>query len=257
MKNKYLGIICLLYACIIVYIKFTNILKNFLAPNMHKYILFAIIPLVICGIILLCSNSNHTKFKVSDLILLLPLILLIIAGNGRLTENIAKNRSSHTKKHVTFQKETINKEEYDLSNIDFDINDESFLGVVEYLGYSPKASKYQNKTIKMRGFVVKDDDALPKGYFYIGKYAITCCVADSAYLGLMVKYDKSKVKDSSWYEIEGVLQKGKDKAGNTTMYIEAINIRKIKSSSEEEYVYSCYSYGDGNCSELVKYDLEY
>ena len=120
-----------------------------------------------------------------------------------------------------------------------------------------KADKYEGKTIRVRGFAIKKADFLPKGYFAIGKYAISCCAADAGFTGFMSKYDNNKIKVNQWYEVEGVLRKGKDKDNNDTMYIEVINIKEIDSKKEEQYVYPCYSYGDNSCSGMTKYDLEY
>ena len=118
-------------------------------------------------------------------------------------------------------------------------------------------AKYEGKTIRVRGFAIKKADFLPNGYFAIGKYAISCCAADAGFTGFMSKYDNDKIKVNRWYEVEGILRKGKDKDNNDTMYIEVINIKEIDSKKEEQYVYPCYSYGDNSCSEMTKYNLEY
>ena len=34
------------------------------------------------------------------------------------------------------------------------------------------------------------------------------------------------------------------------------NIKEIN-SKEEQYIYPCYSYGDGSCSKVIEYNLEY
>ncbi len=39
---------------------------------------------------------------------------------------------------------------------------------------------------------------------------------------------------NGWYEVEGILRKGKDKDNNDTMYIEVINIKEIDSKKEEK-----------------------
>lgn len=37
MKKRFLGIVCIIYFLLIIYVFIINKLKNFLAPNMHIY----------------------------------------------------------------------------------------------------------------------------------------------------------------------------------------------------------------------------
>ncbi len=59
------------------------------------------------------------------------------------------------------------------------------------------------------------------------------------------------------YEIEGVLETGKDKEGNDMVYIKAINVNKLDKEKEEQHIYPCYYYDNGLCEEINKYNLEY
>ena len=138
---------------IIIYVWSVGILKNFLAPTMQIYLKVSVFVLIIIGLNLLASENNEHNFKKSNLILLLPVLMLIFAGNGRLTTNFAKNRVSNYTK-TTSKKEietTIEKEEkieeeveeieepidisnYDFSKPDFEVVDENYnnLGATEY-----------------------------------------------------------------------------------------------------------------------------
>ena len=263
MKNKFLGIICLLYSGVIIYIWITGILNKLLAPNVQIYIKLALIPLLIMAIVVLFSHS-HYKFKFSDIVLILPLIMLFTCGDGALTTSLAKNKVSKitTNRKVKKKIDEVKEEkldevtEYDFSNPYFDIQDNIYADVSGYLSSSDKAVKYEGKTIKVRGFALKYESFLPDGYFALGKYVITCCAADSSFSGFIFKYDSYKIKNNRWYEIEGVLREGKDKKEYSMMYIDVKNIKEIDSSSEEQYVYPCYSY-DETCSQLKKYDLSF
>ena len=226
----------------------------------------------------------YYQFKFSDLVLLLPFILLIFAGDGRLTASFASNRtmnlkntnnvSKESKKQdkkeeiedkqsnndiITENYEEISEEEkalYDFSKPYFDVVDESY-ELSTFLTFSPNASKFKGKTIRVRGFAIKEADFLPKGYFAIGKYGISCCAADAEFTGFISKYNNKKIKVNQWYEVEGVLDECKGKDNHDMMYIRVINIKEIDSKSEEQYVYPCYAYGDNTCSEITKYNLEY
>lgn len=263
--KKFLGFICLLYASIIIYVKLTNTLNNYLAPNMQMYILLSIIPLIIMGLVMIINNKINYKFRLSDLILLLPVIMLIISGDGKLSMGLANNRSNFKSPNKVVEKnkqeekiveediEEVSKEEYDFSKVDFDVKDESYTMLVDYLTYGTNNKKFIDKTVRISGFTVIKNNFIPNGYFAIGKYAVSCCAADASFIGLISKYDTSKIKDNTWYEMEGILKEGKDKEGIDILYLKVINMKEIK--EEEQYVYPCYVYGDDKCMELNKYNL--
>ena len=265
MKKRFLGIICFVYAFIIVYVIITNTLKNFLAPKMQIYLIISLIPLLLMGIVLCFSKSEDYKFKIVDLVLLLPLVMLVMAGDGRLSvSNLDSHVDNNSKKVKTLkeEKKEEDKEEgpkeiingnYDFTNVDFDVIDESFETLATVITYGEKPSKFYGKTIRTRGFVLKKADYIPNKYSVLGKYLVNCCAADSQFIGFFIDYDKSKLKTNGWYEIEGVLEEAKDVAGYNIVAVKVINIKEIDKSKEEAYIYSCYAYGDGKCSELDKY----
>ena len=264
MKNKYLGLICLLYAGIIGYVWFFNKLKYFLAPQMQLYIKIAFFPLIIIGLVMLFSKGKN-KFKISDLVLILPLVMLIICMDGRLTLSLANNRMNvknlEGKQKVTLieEKEEIdlNSIEYDFSNVDFDVKDQTYDDLSNYITFIPGAKVYKGKTIRLRGFTTMHASYIPEGYFAIGKYVISCCVADATYSAFIVKLDNQNVKHNHWYEIEGVLFPSVDGQGYEIMAIKIVNIKEIDGNNEEQYVYPCYAYDNGECAETQKYNLNY
>ena len=261
--KRFLGLICLVYSGIIIYVKVFNRLNNYLAPNMQIYIMLSIIPLIIMGLVMIFNNKIEYKFKISDLVLLLPVIMLLLSGDGKLSMSLASNRSGSFKaKSGVSMKDKVDdidviKDEddskYDFSVVDFDIKDESYTMLVDYLTYGNNNYKYIDKTVRIRGFTVMENNFIPKGYFAIGKYAVSCCAADASFIGLISKYDLSKIKNNTWYEMEGVLKKGKDKEGVDILYFEVINYKII--DEEEQYVYPCYAYEGDKCKEVGKYNL--
>lgn len=287
MSKRYLGIICLLYSGIFGYVVFFDKLKYYLAPQMHIYIKLSLIPMFIIGLVILFNNNENYKFKIGDLILILPLILLIFSGDGRLTTSFANNRTTKfnienkTKdKNEDYEQKESKKEEikdnndediievkeekndeivetYDFSNVDFNIVDSNYITLSSYITFSPKAEKFYGQTIRVRGFALMENPQLPDGYFAIGKYEISCCAADATFTGFIAKYDNSDITSDKWYELEGILEKGKSKKGSDIMYIKVINIKEISSDGEEQYVYPCYAYGDEHCKAISEYNLEY
>jgi len=298
MRKRFLGIICLIYVALILYVKLTGNLGNYLAPQMQKYIIWSVVPLLIIGLVICLNNHISYKFKFTDIVLLLPIVMIIFAGDGRLTASLANNRNTLYKdasNKVTSSNEekTDNKEEtntsqeeqtneetskeennteennneeivtpepkYDFSTVDYDVVDASYSMLTGILTY-PDMNGYDinyfvGKKIRVRGFAVKKLQYMPTGYFSIGKYIISCCAADAGFGGFFAKYDLNKIKENTWYEVEGVFDKIKDNDGYNTLVINVINIKEIDGSKEEQYAYPCYSYDDGSCSALNNYDF--
>ena len=267
MRNKFLGIICFIYAFIISFVWISGNLKNYLAINMQTYIKLSVIPMLILGIVLVTSKSKN-KFKISDVVLLIPLILIFIAGDGRLTVSFANNRVSGNKKKTTVVdnkkkdndvKDVLNytdNSNIDFTNVKYDIVDEAYNEVAIFFSFDSKAKKHEGETIRVRGFALEDEDYIPDGYFMIGKYIITCCAADSSFVGYTVKNGDFKIKSGSWYEIEGVLEPTNLGNEDAIMAIRVVNIKSIDKKKEEQYVYQCFAYDkDGSCSKVLEYDL--
>lgn len=273
MRKKFLGFICFLYTSIIIYVLLSGSIKNYLAPQMQIYLKLSILPLFIMGVVLYSIKKDKDEFKVSDLILILPIILLFISGDGRLTMTLARNRINNyndRKNNDVIEEERVvrleeiseedidnvdNSSNYDFSNTYFDVSDSTYDGLANYITYVAKSDTYEGKTIRVRGFTVTEEEYIPNGYFAIGKYSISCCAADATFIGFIGK--NKKIKNNTWYEIEGVLVKDKDNLGYDILAIDVINIKEIDGNSEEQYVYPCYAYDDGSCKDMQKYNLEY
>ena len=298
MKKRFLGIICLIYVALILYVKLTGNLGNYLAPQMQKYIIWSVVPLLIIGLVICLNNHISYKFKFTDIVLLLPIVMIIFAGDGRLTASLANNRNTlykNTSNKVisndeeqienkeesnTSQEEQTNEEtskeenkteeknneeivtpepEYDFSTVDYDVVDASYSMLTGILTY-PNLNGYDinyfvGKKIRVKGFAVKNLQYLSNEYFAVGKYIITCCTADASFGGFFAKYDLNKIKENTWYEVEGVFDTVKDNDGYKALVINVINIKEIDGSKEEQYAYPCYSYDDGSCSALNNYDF--
>lgn len=263
MKNKYLSIISILYSILLFYLYFSNNLKNYLAKSMFIYVIISAIILLIIGLITLLNKESYYKFKIIDLILIIPILMFVLSGNGRLTTSIAINRTINNKNNINteikapeikYKEEKVDIKEQNNDEIYFDVIDESFVTLSDYLSFDERAYKYIGKKIRVRGFLVDYETILPSNYYSIGRYAITCCVADANYVGFFFKYDKRIDKDE-WYEIEGTLEEFKDTKEFKHLAISVDSIKEIDGMQEEQYVYPCYSYDNGKCTEVSKYNL--
>ncbi len=270
MKKRFLGIVCLLYSLIIIYVWFFNYLDNYIAPSMQIYLKVSVVPMIIMGVIF-CFVDCSYKFKVSDIVLLVPILMLFFAGDANLTTSLASNkvmkisRKDNNPVIESVPKEEEKKEE-DIEinssnelideNIYFDIDDPVYSYLADYITYMSGAKAYVGKTIRFRGFAVDYSEFLADGYSAIGKYSITCCAADAEFSGFVVKYDFSKLEEKSWYEVIGTLELAKDNEGYDIVVVNPKSVSQII-SNEKQYVYSCNNYGSDACSQLLKYDLEY
>ena len=124
--KKFLGIVCLIYSSLILYVWFSGNLNNYIAPNMQMYIKGSLVPLIIIGIVLIFNKINY-KFKVSDLLLLLPILLVFFSGDGNLSIDIAKVKATTKNRTKT---DTIEPVEYDkqdkIEDFYFDIVDSNY-----------------------------------------------------------------------------------------------------------------------------------
>ena len=270
--KKFLGIVCFIYSSLILYIWIKGDLNNYIAPNMQMYIKGSLIPLIIIGIVLVTNKINY-KFKPSDLILLLPILLVFFSGDGNLSIGVAKvkatakNRTKteivdntqieDTKIEDTKTEDIVESSNTKIEEFYFDITESNYSYLADYITYIPGAKKYVGKTIKAKGFAVDYSEYLTDDYFTFGRYMITCCAADAEYTGFMVKYPKNKIEYGKWYEVEGYLEQGKDSEGYDVMTINPISVKEVKQGDANNYVYSCETYGKKACDEMLKYDLEY
>ena len=269
MRKKFLGLISILYFGICFYLIITGNINNFIAKQMQIYVKISLIPLLIIGVVNLFIKKDSI-FNKSDIILLLPLLFLLFSSDARLTSSFAKNRMDNFKiieksKKVKEKKEEKKVEEEpkeevvidDLSfeKVDFDVIDETYLSLASFISYYRMSKNYEGKTIRVKGIAVKEAAYLMDGYFVIGRYGISCCAADASFTGFYAKYDTSKIEADKWYEIEGFLEHAKMNDRVDVMVINVVNIKEIKKG--DQYVYPCYSYGDGSCKEMKEYNLRY
>ncbi len=277
MKKKYLGLVCFIYDLIIIYVWLSGNLNNYLAPNMQVYLKLSVIPITIIGLLFIICDL-HYKFKYSDLLLIIPLVVVILAGDGNLSVSFAQNkvikisrRSNEEINDKVVDTEVVDAEVVDNTEkkeeqnniivqddeIFFDIDDSVYSYLADYITYMSGAQKYVGKTVRFRGFAVDYSEYLPEGYVAIGKYYISCCAADAEFSGFVVKQNNFDISENSWYEVVGVLELAKDIDGYNIMTVVPSKITKIKQGDESQYVYQCNNYGDGKCSNLLEYDLDY
>jgi uncharacterized repeat protein (TIGR03943 family) len=225
---------------------------------MQMYLKISIVPITIIGIIFVVCDISY-KFKTSDLLLLIPLIVVIVAGDGNLSVSFAQNkvikmtRRDNSEVVIDSSTDIVERE----GDFYFDIDDSVYSYLADYITYMAGSQKYVGKTIRFKGFAVDYSEYLPSDYAAIGKYYISCCAADAEFSGFVVKIGDVNIEENFWYEVEGVLELAKDNDGYDIMTVVPTSINKIEQGKESQYVYQCNNYGDGKCSNLLEYDLGY
>ncbi len=84
---------------------------------------------------------------------------------------------------------------FDMTKQEIEIEDDDF--GIWYLDAMDHPEKYEGKTVKFRAIVYKNRE-IPKGCFVAGRFAMTCCADDIAFIGMVSHYewaDQLKVKD--------------------------------------------------------------
>lgn len=270
LNKRFLQVIIFVYILIIFYLKISNKLNNFLNPTIQTYLIIAgIIFLFI--LILTIKEGVKYNLKLLDLVLLIPIIAVILSGDGRLNESIALNRGSNlvlknsVQKNKEIELEEIkekdkikdkeNKKEKskkENKQIDFEIEDDIFQYLADKIVYTENPDKIIGKTIKVRGFYKKDISSFSEKYSAIGKYLISCCAADSTFIGFVIDTEDMSLEDNLWYEIEGELERAE--YDQLSIVIKPSKITKIDGKNEEIYIYPYYSYNNGSTEKVDKYD---
>ncbi|WP_082235059.1 TIGR03943 family putative permease subunit [Halobacillus massiliensis] len=115
------------------------------------------------------------------------------------------------------------------------LNEDTYIGGISIL--EDNADQYVGKEITMNGFVFRED-SFPEDQIVIGRFGISCCVADGGIYGLLVQgggQEYSRFKNDTWVEVTGTLKKVKHNNWELPM-IEPASIKKIE-TPKEPYVY--------------------
>ncbi|WP_431800566.1 TIGR03943 family putative permease subunit [Halobacillus andaensis] len=162
------------------------------------------------------------------------------ATDGETSENVHEQEEfdesavlSTTDRYPNLYKELSSKES-------FTLNEDNFIGAVSLLEES--ADDYVGKEITMTGFVFRED-GFPEDRMVVGRFGISCCVADGGVYGILVQSnekDFNQYKDDTWVEITGTIKKIEHNDWDLPM-IEPTEINKIEIPNEP-YVYEEFEF---------------
>lgn len=97
---------------------------------------------------------------------------------------------------------------------------------VRAFNFASDPSTYDGETADVIGFVYHDD-RLPKNQFLVGRFAVSCCVADAFAIGVIVETNESKDWASNqWVHVVGSMQVG-SLDGSVVPLIVAQSIKEV------------------------------
>lgn len=251
-KKMFNQVIILDYIIVIVYIISTGILSNFLNPRQHIYVYFCLVGLIIFFIYgFKKENTNHHDDKVlkSDVIYLVPILLLLFINSGKLSastvdskdvkSSIITNTSSSSNKQtdtkLTNQQVNTKSSSDNVTqdHTDVVINDKNYIDKLDDI--DSNIGKYIGKTIKVSGYIYRTDD-MDKSTFVLSRLYMYCCVADTEVVGYLSKYDNAEsLNTNDWYEVTATIAKATyEKEEMAELNI--ISLTKID-KPKNEYVY--------------------
>lgn len=86
--------------------------------------------------------------------------------------------------------------------------DRNVLDWVRAFNQAPDPSAYQGQPADLIGFVYHDP-RLPPGQFLLGRFTLTCCVADAAAIGVIVAWPEAdQLPTNAWVRVRGPVQAG-------------------------------------------------
>lgn len=215
MKKSYLDqwgpLITLLYGGLVVYYYSTGLLNLLVNPIYNKLILASGLILFLLGLYWLknqknykpghCGEGQGASSQIALLALLITPLLFgilfkpqLLSSASALLRGISSDLAVSDFDPVVFAKPT---EELTL------------LEWVRILNLDPEPSHYAGQKLSIEGNVILDEN-LPENSFHLGRYLLTCCVADARPVGLIVEFDPALYEpiNDSWIRVDGHIKEG-------------------------------------------------
>jgi uncharacterized repeat protein (TIGR03943 family) len=130
--------------------------------------------------------------------LAIPLIILIVVPGKPLSTGALSTRGINMSSPAALGKQSP-------TTIKAEPTDRTILDWVTIFDSEVEATKYLGSNVSVIGFVYHDN-RLPKHQVMVGRFTITCCVADAFAVGMVVDSpDTEKFSNDSWVKVDGTL----------------------------------------------------
>ncbi len=144
------------------------------------------------------SNQYLSTSIPSLAVILIPVILLTFVPVKPLSSSSLTNRVVSFSAPASVSSKST-------TNIQNTPTERSILDWVKLFNHESDPSSYISEPVHVIGFVFHED-RLSEGQFMVGRFAITCCVADAFVIGMVVDWPQAaSLADDTWIEIEGTI----------------------------------------------------
>ncbi|MBU5212951.1 TIGR03943 family putative permease subunit [Heyndrickxia oleronia] len=260
------GIILIGFTLLFYKLLISNQINYFIAPKMRPYLYFSTFVFMVLGIFQVfkgtsnkketifcdCCDDHHppkTTFRsvLYYLIFIIPLLTGFLFSDHILGSSIAKNRdiqlqSSTSSNQRIGQTQSITQEKYNamkqslMKKSLIKVVDSNYLLTVGII--QDNLDLFVNKEIEITGFVHREE-GFPPNQIIIGRFAISCCIADASVYGLMAKGKVTNLKNDSWVQVKGRLGKGDDESESILPVLEIESFKNIP-EPKQPYVYDVF-----------------
>ncbi|MCA0970564.1 TIGR03943 family protein [Halobacillus litoralis] len=118
------------------------------------------------------------------------------------------------------------------------LHKDNYIGTISLL--EDGMDDYVGKEVVTHGFVFREND-FPSDQMVVGRFGISCCVADGGVYGMLVESeDLNQYKNDTWVEVRGVLEKVEFNGWELPLIIPT-EIKPIE-APDEPYVYEKLEY---------------
>ena len=132
------------------------------------------------------------------ILLAIPLILGVIVPARPLSTSSLSTRGMNLSAPVSIEQQSI-------KTMEIAPDDRTVLDWIKIFNYEKDLSTYIGKSANVIGFVYHDP-RLKISQFMVGRFAITCCVADAFAIGMVVDWpDSANLVDNSWVNVKGTV----------------------------------------------------
>ncbi len=125
---------------------------------------------------------------------------------------------------------------YDLSRDELTIEPEDF--GIWYLDAMDYPEKYDGKTVHFLGIVYKNRE-LPRDSFVAGRFAMTCCAEDIAFIGMIANYEfADRLKTRDWVQVTAKVRKKYERLyQGEGAVLDIVDIRRGEKPAGDDLVY--------------------
>jgi|GEM_PF-2896937 len=190
----------------------TGSVLYYIHPKMVKYLLFALIVLILMALIKLqriFTYGGDIRIRPHYLIFIVPLMMALVLEHQSISTSSANIRgvsldSIGISKGVTnTSNETYTANYYKVDNRII-LKAENYMTQLSEILHN--VEKFHGAEVELEGFIYREPH-LFDGQFIISRTILSCCVADAENIGLLSYWEaEERLKDKTWVKAIGILQ---------------------------------------------------